>query len=429
MRAALVALLLPVLVASGLRAVRPAGSRPGDAVRHLGHRTARKAAARVRLGRRQRRAGRSDRRGQTRRRRHARLADRRRPPIPADHAAALRPLGDAPALAPRRVRALRAPPRGRARRARSQDRLLPERRLRDARPQPHSALDRRVRRAAPGARTIREGISPGFGDDYVPQREGQSIDVTGLPPGRYVLVHRANPSTSPAGTLLREQRSVRGDRIERPPGARAGALPRFGHLRNLSAADGVERATEGGKMRKLIVFTALTALICVPAALAKERNLTLAGKPSVTKAGKAWTATVNVTIDKEPQAGKAPTIRLHQPVDQHRRTRRQHHCAPDGRARRLPRAGRVSERGNVARRRRRHDDRPRVLVRANVGPALAAPTERARALVRTRRDRARAHRARRSRARTGARATPAAREPLAPRATASPTRGARPRAR
>jgi hypothetical protein len=53
----------------------------------------------------------------------------------------------------------------------------------------------------PGARTIREGISPGFGDDYVPQREGQSIDVTGLPPGRrYVLVHRANP-----GNALRER--------------------------------------------------------------------------------------------------------------------------------------------------------------------------------------------------------------------------------
>ena len=63
-------------------------------------------------------------------------------------------------------------------------------------------------------------------------------------------------------------------------------------------------------MRKLIVFTALTSLICVPAAFAKERNLALTGKPSVTKAGKAWTATVRVTIDKKPQAGKAPTIRL-----------------------------------------------------------------------------------------------------------------------
>jgi hypothetical protein len=45
----------------------------------------------------------------------------------------------------------------------------------------------------PGAHAVREGISPGFGDDYVPEKEGQSIDVTGLPPGRYVLVHRANP--------------------------------------------------------------------------------------------------------------------------------------------------------------------------------------------------------------------------------------------
>jgi hypothetical protein len=40
---------------------------------------------------------------------------------------------------------------------------------------------------------IREGLSPGFGDDYVPLLEGQFIDVTGLPPGRYILVHRVNP--------------------------------------------------------------------------------------------------------------------------------------------------------------------------------------------------------------------------------------------
>jgi hypothetical protein len=38
-----------------------------------------------------------------------------------------------------------------------------------------------------------EGISPGFGDDYVPLLEGQYVDVTGLPAGRYVLVHRVNP--------------------------------------------------------------------------------------------------------------------------------------------------------------------------------------------------------------------------------------------
>jgi hypothetical protein len=48
-------------------------------------------------------------------------------------------------------------------------------------------------RRQPRARVLHEGISPGFGDDYVPGKEGQSIDVAGLPPGRYVLVHRANP--------------------------------------------------------------------------------------------------------------------------------------------------------------------------------------------------------------------------------------------
>ena len=39
---------------------------------------------------------------------------------------------------------------------------------------------------------IEEGLSPGYGDDYVPLLEGQYIDVTVLPAGRYVLVHRVN---------------------------------------------------------------------------------------------------------------------------------------------------------------------------------------------------------------------------------------------
>jgi hypothetical protein len=47
-------------------------------------------------------------------------------------------------------------------------------------------------RGRPRAATVRQGITPGFGDDYVPLKEGQSIDVTGLL-GRFVLVHRANP--------------------------------------------------------------------------------------------------------------------------------------------------------------------------------------------------------------------------------------------
>ena len=59
------------------------------------------------------------------------------------------------------------------------------------------------RRNDPGAMIVREGVSPGFGDDYVPLKEGQSIDVTDVAPGRYVLVHRANPDR-----VLRERSYV-----------------------------------------------------------------------------------------------------------------------------------------------------------------------------------------------------------------------------
>jgi Lysyl oxidase len=47
-------------------------------------------------------------------------------------------------------------------------------------------------RGQPERLIVREGISPGYGDDYVPRLEGQSIDITGLPAGRHVLRHRVN---------------------------------------------------------------------------------------------------------------------------------------------------------------------------------------------------------------------------------------------
>lgn len=52
----------------------------------------------------------------------------------------------------------------------------------------------------PGLRRIQEGISVGWGDDYAPGVHGQWVDLTGVPAGRYVLTHRANP-----GRLLRER--------------------------------------------------------------------------------------------------------------------------------------------------------------------------------------------------------------------------------
>ena len=63
-------------------------------------------------------------------------------------------------------------------------------------------------------------------------------------------------------------------------------------------------------MHKLIAVAVIAAFATAPAALAKERNIALRGKPAVAKAGEAWTATVTVTRDKHPDAGKAPTIRL-----------------------------------------------------------------------------------------------------------------------
>jgi Lysyl oxidase len=51
----------------------------------------------------------------------------------------------------------------------------------------------------PDLLNIREGISVGFGDDYKPALEGQYFDVTRLPAGRYVIVHRVN-----VGQRLRE---------------------------------------------------------------------------------------------------------------------------------------------------------------------------------------------------------------------------------
>ena len=45
----------------------------------------------------------------------------------------------------------------------------------------------------PGLLGVFAGISPGYGDRYLPHLEGQYIDITRLRAGRYVLVHRANP--------------------------------------------------------------------------------------------------------------------------------------------------------------------------------------------------------------------------------------------
>ena len=44
----------------------------------------------------------------------------------------------------------------------------------------------------PDALDVSEGISINYGDSYLPQLEGQYVDITGVPAGRYSLVHRVN---------------------------------------------------------------------------------------------------------------------------------------------------------------------------------------------------------------------------------------------
>jgi Lysyl oxidase len=48
-------------------------------------------------------------------------------------------------------------------------------------------------RGLPGTRRILMGIAPGWGDDYAAYLEDQFVEITDVPAGRYVLVHRADP--------------------------------------------------------------------------------------------------------------------------------------------------------------------------------------------------------------------------------------------
>lgn len=78
-------------------------------------------------------------------------------------------------------------------------------------------------RLLPGLMRMRAGIDVGWVDDYAALIEGQSVDITGLPAGRYTLVHEADP-----GHLLRvgtRTDDVASALIELSPPIRAGGLP------------------------------------------------------------------------------------------------------------------------------------------------------------------------------------------------------------
>jgi TolB protein len=88
----------------------------------------------------------------------------------------------------------------------------------------------------PSARRIVQGSSVGYTDRYPAHFHGQNVDVTGVRPGRYWLVHRANPRR-----LVRERRYENNNaavliRLRWPDGRRN--LPR---VRVLRVCEGSER--------------------------------------------------------------------------------------------------------------------------------------------------------------------------------------------
>ena len=68
---------------------------------------------------------------------------------------------------------------------------------------------------SPDLSGLREGISVGYGDDYDPHLDGQGIEVTDVPTGRYVLVHSVNPDHSLAECTYRNNTSRAVIRIAR----------------------------------------------------------------------------------------------------------------------------------------------------------------------------------------------------------------------
>ncbi|MFL5825228.1 MAG: lysyl oxidase family protein [Thermoleophilaceae bacterium] len=81
----------------------------------------------------------------------------------------------------------------------------------------------------PDAATVDEGMTVGWADDYMPQVEGQKIEITGLQPGIYWLVHRVNGTRAIQETNYDNNASSVAIRISWASGP--GGTPAFAVLR------------------------------------------------------------------------------------------------------------------------------------------------------------------------------------------------------
>jgi hypothetical protein len=85
----------------------------------------------------------------------------------------------------------------------------------------------------PGARTVEQGSSVGYTDRYPAHFHGQNVDLSGIPAGLYLLVHRANPDR-----WLRERNFDNNTASVRLRLTRSGGAPR---VRVLRSCEGSER--------------------------------------------------------------------------------------------------------------------------------------------------------------------------------------------
>jgi hypothetical protein len=126
-----------------------------------------------------------------------------------------------------------------------------------------------------------QGISTGWADVYDPQREGQYVDITAAPAGRYAVVNRVNP-----GRAIRETSYT--DNVAGAPGgqSRAAAPPR---------ARSAERPVAASACR---VRTASTRPCTTSSS--SSRRLSSSRFPSASKRVSAWEKTTSPSTMRAP---------------------------------------------------------------------------------------------------------------------------------
>ena len=98
------------------------------------------------------------------------------------------------------------------------------------------AINTNCGRYLPGLMRMRMGIDVGYADDYAAYLEFQYIDITRVRPGRYVVVHHADPQARLA--VGDRSDDVAATLVAIAPVRRRGQVPRVTTLASCPASDG-----------------------------------------------------------------------------------------------------------------------------------------------------------------------------------------------